>query len=97
MQDQSRKPAQEKPEATLPEVTFSTFIMSLASSTLVQLGEVPNPETGKTECNLLMAKHSIDILTMLQGKTASCLTPEEAQLLESLIYELRLKYVMRKG
>ncbi len=82
---------------SLPEVTFSTFIMSLASSALVQLGEVPNPETGKTECNLLMAKHSIDILTMLQAKTKSCLDADESRLLGSLIYELRLKYVMHKG
>lgn len=81
----------------LPEVTFSTFIMSMASSALVQLGEVPNPETGKVQDNLLMAKHSIDILTMLQDKTRACLEPDEAQLLEALLYELRLKYVMHKG
>ncbi len=83
--------------APLPEVTFSTFIMSLASSALVQLGEVPNPETGKVQDNLLLAKHSIDILTMLQEKTRSCLEPDEAKLLGSLLYELRLKYVMHKG
>lgn len=81
----------------LPEVTFSTFIMSMASSGLVQLGEVPNPEDGTTQTDLLMAKHSIDILTMLQEKTRNCLEPDEARLLEGLLYELRMKYVMKRG
>ena len=47
----------------MPQVTFSTFILSLASSALVQLGEVPNPESGATEQDLVIAKHTIDILT----------------------------------
>lgn len=81
---------------TLPEVTFSTFILSLASSALVQLGEVPNPEDGSTSQDLVMAKHSIDILTMLEAKTRSCLDDDEARLLDGLLYELRMKYVMKK-
>jgi hypothetical protein len=48
----------------LPEVTFSTFVMSLASSALVHLGEVPEPESGRTMANLPVAKHTIDILAM---------------------------------
>lgn len=80
----------------LPEVSFSTFIMSLASSALVQLGEVPNPETGVTATDLLMAKHSVDVLTMLQEKTRACLEPDESRLLDGLLYELRMKYVMTK-
>ena len=77
----------------LPKVTFSTFVMSLASSALVQLGEVPEPETGQMMENLPVAKHTIDILTMLQQKTGNCLDPDERQLLEGLLYELRMKYV----
>lgn len=80
----------------LPEVTFSTFVMSLASSALVQLGEVPNPETSETGTDLVMAKHSVDILTMLQEKTRACLEPDESRLLDGLLYELRMKYVMKK-
>lgn len=82
---------------SLPEVTFSTFILSLASSALVQLGEVPNPETGRTEENLAMAKHSIDIINMLDQKTKNCLDADEARLMEGMLYELRMKYVMKKG
>lgn len=84
------------PDCVLPEVTFSTFVLSLASSALVQLGEVPDPETGQVVFDLRMAKHSIDILTMLEKKTRECLDSDEARLLEGLLYELRVKYVMKK-
>lgn len=79
----------------LPKVDFATFVLSLASSALVQLGEVPNPETGTSEQNLPVAKHTIDILAMLHEKTGSCLTPEEARLMEGVLYELRMKYVIK--
>lgn len=79
----------------LPEVTFSTFVMSLASSALVHLGEVPEPESGRTMANLPVAKHTIDILAMLQEKTGNCLAPDERRLLEGLLYELRMQYVMK--
>ena len=69
-------------DCSMPQVTFSTFILSLASSALVQLGEVP--------------KHTIDILTMPEEKTKQCLDSDEARLLEGILYELRMKYVMKK-
>lgn len=84
------------PSCSMPQVTFSTFILSLASSALVQLGEVPNPETGAFEKNLLVAKHTIDILEMLESKTRACLDADESRLLDGVLYELRMKYVMKK-
>ncbi|WP_245168263.1 DUF1844 domain-containing protein [Desulfobaculum xiamenense] len=78
----------------LPQVTFSTFVMSLASSALVHLGEVPEPESGRTAENLALAKHTIDILSMLEEKTTGGLDAEEARLLSGLLYELRMKYVL---
>lgn len=83
-------------DCSMPQVTFSTFILSLASSALVQLGEVPNPETGVTEQDLVLAKHTIDILTMLECKTRQCLDSDEVRLLDGMLYELRVKYVMKK-
>ena len=80
------------PHVHMPQVTFSTFILSLCSSGLVHLGEVPDPDTGKEAVNLDMAKHTIDVLAMLQAKTAKCLEPEEAKLLADILYELRVKY-----
>ena len=80
----------------LPQVNFSTFIMSLASSAMVHLGEVPNPETGKTAVNLQLATHTIEILEMLQEKTAPTLTDKERMLIKDILYELRMKYLIHK-
>lgn len=79
---------------TMPQVTFATFILSLASSALMQLGEVPNPETGAVEQDLVMARHTIDVLDMLRQKTAACLDNEERRLLDGILYEVRMKYVI---
>lgn len=80
----------------LPAPTFSTFVLSLASSALVQLGEVPDPATGETASDLVVAKHTIDILSMLQEKLQKGLEADETRLLEGLLYELRMKYVVKK-
>jgi len=82
-----------KPEASLPPMDFSTLVLSLASSVVAHMGEMPRPDTGKTEKNLPLAKQTIDLLGVLQEKTRGNLTKEESDLLESLLYELRLKYV----
>ena len=81
----------------LPEVTFSTFIVSLASAALVGLGEVPDPATGQVTRDLLLARHNIDVLEMLRQKTAGGLDPQERDLLEHILCELRLKYVILSG
>ena len=81
--------------AVMPEVTFSTFVLSLASSALVHLGEVPNPETGSTARNEALARNAIDVLTMLDDKTRNGLTPEESKLMRDVLYELRMKFVAR--
>lgn len=81
----------------LPEVTFSTFVLSLASSALVQLGEVPNPETGAKEPDPALARNTIDVLSMLEDKTANGLTPEETHLIKDVLYELRMKFVVHNS
>ena len=80
----------------MPKPTFSTFVLSLASSALVHLGEVPDPSTNRTAEDIALAKHSIDILTMLQDKIANGLDKDETRLLEGLLYELRMKYVGKR-
>ena len=77
----------------LPEIDFGTFVMSLASSVLVHLGEIQHPESSTSEANLPLAKQTIDILGMLQDKTRGNLSNEEQQLLTNLLYDLRMKYV----
>ncbi len=76
----------------LPPVDFHTFIISLGSSALLHLGEIERPEGGATK-DLVMAKHTIDLLEMLHGKTKGNLTSNEEKLLESLLYDLRLRYI----
>ncbi len=77
----------------IPEVNFSTFVMSLSSSAMFHLGEVADPSTGKMEFAPALAKHSIDILALLQDKIKNGMTKEEEKLLCDLLYSLRMKYV----
>lgn len=81
------------PYPLLPEVNFSTFIVSLSTEILFHLGEIPHPETGERQKNLPLAKHAIDTLVMLQEKTRGNLTEEEKKLLESMLYDLRMCYI----
>lgn len=82
-------------ERQASEIDFYTFILSLGSSAFVHLGDAPHPETGKVEPNLLLAKQTIDILGMLQEKTRGNLTSEEEKVLQTLLSDLRLRFVTR--
>ncbi|MBT5653487.1 MAG: DUF1844 domain-containing protein [Nitrospina sp.] len=77
------------------KIDFSTFIMSLTSSAFYHLGDIADPETGKTETNLPAVQQTIDMLIMLREKTQGNLNEEEAKLLEQLIYELQMKFVAK--
>ena len=81
------------PESTLPKIDFSSFILSLYSSGLVQLGKVEEPTTGKKAVNLELAQHTIDMIAMLEEKTAGNLNDEEANLLKALLSELRMAFL----
>ncbi|HSN15532.1 MAG TPA: DUF1844 domain-containing protein [Anaeromyxobacteraceae bacterium] len=78
-------------------IDFYTFVLSLGSSAFVHLGDAPHPETQKVEPNLLLAKQTIDILGMLQEKTRGNLTPQEETFLQTLLSDLRLRFVARSG
>jgi hypothetical protein len=78
---------------TLPAVDFHTFVLSLGSSALLHLGELEHPDVGAPQKDLALAKHTIDILVMLEAKTRGNLTPAEEKLIGSLLYDLRLRYV----
>jgi len=84
---------EKKDEKTLPPVTFATFIVSLSSSALVHLGEIPDPATGRYQKNLTLAKQTIDILEILKEKTKGNLDSEEEGLLNNILFDLRIKYV----
>ncbi|RJQ61620.1 MAG: DUF1844 domain-containing protein [Desulfobacteraceae bacterium] len=94
--DDSVKAAQEAAQTRLPEINFPTFIFSLNASALVQLGLMEDPGTGKKEKNLPLAKQTIDMLSMLQEKTAGNLTKDEEEMLKQILYDLRIRYVKEK-
>ena len=78
-----------------PPIDFPSYVLTYYTQGLVLLGEVPNPYTNKTEENLEGARHTVDILGMLKEKTKGNLAPEEDKLLESVLYELRIKYMAK--
>lgn len=84
-------------KCVLPEVTFTDFVLSLNTATLFHFGELVDPETGKTGRDLMLAKHTIDTLGLLKEKTAGNLTKDEQNLLETVIYDLKLRFVSTKG
>jgi hypothetical protein len=100
--DEGAKKTEEFKQATanedyrLPEINFPTFIFSLNSSALVNLGVIEDPATNKKEKNLPMAKQTIDILGMLEEKTKGNLSDDEANMLKTMLYELRMLYVKER-
>jgi uncharacterized protein DUF1844 len=85
---------EQSPEQAESAVTFLGFVLSLAHTAAVHFGDVPDPVSGQTiPANLPAAQQMIDILALLEEKTRGNLTAEERQLLEQILYELRLRYV----
>jgi len=82
----------------MSDLSFTAFVLSLASSAAIHFGDVPDPSGQKrSEPNLEGASQMIDILTLLDAKTKGNLTAEERQVLEQVLYELRLRYVQASG
>ncbi len=75
------------------EANFSQFLAGLAIQTMMHLGLMSNPLTNKTEIDLANAKYSIDLLGILQEKTRGNLSAEEEEYFQSLLADLRLRYV----
>lgn len=82
----------------MSELNFTAFVVSLASSAAIHFGDLPNPATGLAgEPNLEGASQMIEVLSLLEQKTKGNLTAEERQVLEQVLYELRLRYVQVAG
>jgi len=79
----------------LPEISFATFIISLNASALVNMGMMNDPMSDTKSVNLVVAKQTIDTLSMLERKTDGNLSHEEKQLLTNILYELRINYVKK--
>ena len=82
------------PGDDLPQLTFTAFVLSLASTAAIHFGDLPDPVSGgEVEPNLEGAAQMIEILSLLEQKTRGNLTAEERQLLEQILYELRMRFV----
>jgi len=77
----------------LPPASFATLVSSVVTQILFALGAFPDPQTGRRYRNLALAKHHIDVLGILEEKTKGNLTPEEKQLLDGALYEVRMAFV----
>jgi len=80
-----------------PPVNFTNFVISLSTSALFHFGDFPEYEGGKAEKNLPAAKQTIDILNMLNEKTKGNLDQNETNLIQGVLYELKMRYVKEKG
>jgi hypothetical protein len=79
-------------------VSFTAFVLSLATTAAVHFGDIADPSTGqRLEPNLVGAGQMIEIIAMIQEKTEGNLSEPEAKLLEDLLYELRMRFVDAQG
>jgi hypothetical protein len=75
-------------------INFASFVLSLVHTAAVHFGDVADPTTGEQHApNLQLAQQMIDILAMLEEKTRGNLSAEERQLIEQVLYELRMRFV----
>jgi hypothetical protein len=96
--DEAELPGSEpRAEVDLPgaddPASFASFMMSITSNAASALGMMEHPVTGKREVDLELGKHWIDVLGMLEQKTRGNLLPQEQQILEGLLADLRMQYV----
>jgi hypothetical protein len=87
------EPPREGRGKTPRTIDFATFVMSLSTSAFVHLGLVEDPVTHERAKNLELAKQDIDLLEMMAEKTRGNLTPQEAEMMEHVLYELRVRFV----
>jgi hypothetical protein len=77
-----------------PQLSFTAFVLSLASTAAIHFGDLPDPVSGdRGEVNLDGAAQMIEILSLLEQKTRGNLTAEERQVLEQVLYELRMRFI----
>ena len=97
VEDSSEAGGEPNPEG-LPKIDFATFAISLGTSALFHMGLVEDPSSGERieQPNLTLARQTVDTLEMLEAKTRGNLDDEEKKLLDSLLYEIRLRFIEAK-
>jgi len=90
--DKEAEPA-EAGDPQMPPASFELLVTSLATEALMALGQMPHPVTGKAQAQRNLAKYLIDTLDMLREKTKGNLPPNEQQMIESVVHQMRLLFV----
>jgi hypothetical protein len=81
-----------------PQLSFTAFVLSLASTAAIHFGDLPDPVSSEqAELNLDGAAQMIEILALMEQKTRGNLTAEEREVLNQVLYELRLRFVEATG
>ena len=88
-----KAPKEEAERPPMPEVDFNSLIFSLSSSAFFHLGEIADPQTGKKEKDLPLAKQAIDTIGLLKQKTSGNLTEEEEKFVTTVLDDLKWRYV----
>lgn len=81
----------------LPEARFDLFVSGLAMEALISLGDMAHPVTRRKSANLAQAKYLIDVLGILEEKTAGNLSVNEQRMLQDTLYQLRMRYMRKSG
>lgn len=90
-EEAEKKGASDRPP--LPPASFSILVTTLSTQALLALGHFQDPKKSEISCDQEQAKHLIDLLQVIEDKTRGNLTPDEQQLLENVLHELRLAFV----
>lgn len=83
-------------DCMMPAVSFTSFVLSLNTTALFHLGDIPHPETGQKVFDLELARHTIDTLAMLEDKSKGNLDSEEQDLISRVVYELKMRFIRVK-
>ncbi|MCI5162175.1 MAG: DUF1844 domain-containing protein [Candidatus Electrothrix sp. AX5] len=83
-------------KCVMPAVSFISLILSLNTTALFHLGALPHPETGQKSMDLELVRNSIDTLVMLEEKTKGNLEKDEQELMDRVLYELKMRFIKAK-
>jgi len=95
--EKEKQTGTDKKEFVVPEASFTFFLSTIGMQAAIAMGDIPDPVDNKREDSLPQARFLIDTLGVLKEKTKNNLTKEENDLLESMLYELRMRYVQKTG
>lgn len=94
-ESKSEKNTPEKNSSLAPgmEASFSTLVLSIASSAAMSLGLAPNPASGQIKKDVELARFNIDLLSMLAEKTKGNRTPDEERFISTILQDLKMKFI----